>query len=211
MPTPIENNARSRMEDFSTLLLGETGTGKGTAAAAIGRSGFIPFDRKTETFVESFKQSFVSINLSQFSETLIESELFGHKKGSFTGAVGDYKGVFDQCSPYGAILLDEIGEVPKQIQIKLLQILQERVYSPVGSHEKHRFQGRVIAATNRSMKKIRKEGIMRDDFFYRLCSDVITVPPLRQRIQEDPGELHALIARLIERMTGKFLTCAVSF
>jgi transcriptional regulator with GAF, ATPase, and Fis domain len=191
------------MEDFSTLILGETGTGKGTAAMSIGRSGFIPFDEKNERFVESFARSFVSLNLSQFSEALIESELFGHKKGAFTGAVEDYKGVFDRCSPYGAILLDEIGEVASPVQIKLLQVLQEREFCPVGSHAKRRFQGRVIAATNRTMEEIRNIGILRDDFFYRLCSDIITVPPLRQRIQEDSSELDDLLAHTVERMLGK--------
>ena len=131
----------NRMEDFSTLLLGETGTGKGTAAMAIGRSGFIPFSEQKTTFVESFTRSFVSLNLSQFPDTLIESELFGHKKGAFTGAVKDHRGVFDRCSPYGAILLDEIGELSTPIQIKLLQVLQDRKYSAVGSHIEGRFQG----------------------------------------------------------------------
>jgi transcriptional regulator with GAF, ATPase, and Fis domain len=192
-----------RMEDFSTLILGDTGTGKGTAAAAIGRSGFIPFDEKQESFAESFTESFIFLNLSQFPENLIESELFGHKKGAFTGAVDDYEGLFDRCSRHGAILLDEIGEVSIPVQIKLLQVLQERVFSPVGSHDEHRFQGRVIAATNRSLEELRGQGRMRDDFFYRLCSDIITVPPLRQRIQEDPGELDDLLAHTVHRLLGR--------
>ncbi len=192
-----------RMEDFSTLILGDTGTGKGTAAAAIGRSGFIPFDERTESFAESFTESFIFLNLSQFPENLIESELFGHKKGAFTGAVDDHEGVFDRCSRHGAILLDEIGEVSIPVQIKLLQVLQERVFSPVGSHDEHRFQGRVIAATNRTLEELRSQGRMRDDFFYRLCSDIITVPPLQQRIQEDPGELDDLLAHTVQRLLGK--------
>jgi len=134
----------AKMEDFSTLLLGETGTGKGTAAAAIGRSGFIPFNTKTGKFAESFTKTFIEINLSQFPETLIESELFGHKKGAFTGAVDSHNGLFSLSSPYGSIFLDEIGDVSVPIQIKLLKILQDRIFSPVGSHEKLRFDGRVI-------------------------------------------------------------------
>jgi len=192
-----------RMEDFSTLILGETGTGKGTAAAAIGRSGFIPFDETRECFAESFTETFVSLNLSQFPENLIESELFGHKKGAFTGAVDDYQGVFDRCRPHGSILLDEIGEVSVPVQIKLLQVLQEREYSPVGSHLRHRFNGRVIGATNRSLAELRREGRIRDDFYYRLCSDVIVVPPLRERIQQDPGELDELMTLIIRRLLGK--------
>ncbi|MFH1154355.1 MAG: sigma 54-interacting transcriptional regulator [Pseudomonadota bacterium] len=192
----------NRMEDFSTLLLGETGTGKGTAAMAIGRSGFIPFDRKKGCFAESFAQAFISLNLSQFPETLLESELFGHRKGAFTGAVDDYPGVFERCSSFGSILLDEIGEVPNHVQIKLLQVLQDRVFSPVGSHVKSRFKGRVIAATNRSVDDILEGRVFRDDFYYRLCSDIIEVPPLRERIQQDPSELDDLLDFTVRRMTG---------
>jgi transcriptional regulator with AAA-type ATPase domain len=191
-----------RMEDFSTLLLGETGTGKGTAAAAIGRSGFIPFDRKKQCFAESFTRGFVSINLSQFSETLIESELFGHRKGAFTGAVEAHQGLFARCSAHGAIFLDEIGEVSAPVQIKLLRVLQERTFSPVGSHEQIRFRGRVIAATNKPLEELRGAGGFRDDFYYRLCSDTITIPPLRQRLREDPRELEALLTHIMARIAG---------
>lgn len=200
-----ERHLWNRMEDFSTLLLGETGTGKGAAAAAIGRSGFIPFDEKRTCFAESFTRSFVALNLSQFPESLMESELFGHRKGAFTGAVEAHEGIFARCSAHGAIFLDEIGEVSVPVQIKLLQVLQDRTFSPVGSHERLRFRGRVIAATNRALDSLRGSGQFRDDFFYRLCSDVITVPPLRQRIQEDPRELDDLIGLIATRLTGEAL------
>ena len=193
----------NRMEDFSTLLLGETGTGKGTAAGAIGRSGFIPFDARKGCFVESFARSFIAINLSQYPETLIESELFGHRKGAFTGAVEEHRGVFDRCSPHGAIFLDEIGEVSEPVQIKLLQVLQEREFSPVGSHDRRRFEGRVIAATNRPLSDLRGNGRMREDFYYRLCADLLVAPPLRQRIRQDPRELDELLSLMVERILGK--------
>jgi len=192
----------NRMEDFSTLLLGETGSGKGTAAAAIGRSGFIPFNPNKGCFAESFTHSFLSLNLSQFSEALIESELFGHKKGAFTGAIEAHEGALARCSPHGAIFLDEIGEVSIPVQIKLLQVLQERTFSPVGGHEKLRFSGRVIAATNSRLDELRRQKVFRDDFYYRLCSDIITVPSLRQRIQELPSEIDLLIEMMVTRMTG---------
>lgn len=192
----------NRMEDFSTLILGPTGAGKGTAAAAIGRSAYIPFDENRGRFAASFTTTMTSLNLSQFSENLIESELFGHKKGAFTGAVGDYKGVFDRCSPYGAIFLDEIGEVSHTIQIKLLQVLQERRFTPVGSHESHRFSGRIFAATNRPLEELRSRKILRDDFFYRLCSDIIDIPSLHQRIGEEPQELRDLLAHTVTRILG---------
>ena len=193
----------NRMEDFSTLLLGETGTGKGASAAAIGRSGYIPFAEHQGTFEESFQRSFVALNLSQFPETLIESELFGHCKGAFTGAVASHQGAFARCSAHGSIFLDEIGEVNIPIQIKLLQVLQERTFSPVGSHQTQRFRGRVIAATNRSLEALRSGKLFRDDFFYRLCSDVVTVPPLRQRLEEAPEELAGLVEHLLHRLTGQ--------
>ena len=193
----------NRMEDFSTLLLGETGTGKGSAAAAIGRSGLIPFDPKKGQFAHSFMETFITINLSQFPESLIESELFGHRKGAFTGAVEDHEGLFERCSVHGALFLDEIGDISIPVQIKLLQVLQERTFTPVGSHRYKRFEGRVIAATNRSVEKLRKQGRFRDDFFYRLCSDIITVPTLRQRIEESPSELEQMVELIITRMTGE--------
>ncbi len=191
-----------RMEDFSTLILGETGSGKGAAAAAVGRSGCIPFDSRHGRFAESFTRTFLSINLSQYQENLIESELFGHRKGSFTGAMDHHEGIFARVSPHGALFLDEIGEVSIPVQIKLLQVLQERTFSPVGSHQRQRFSGRVIAATNTPLERLRGSGRFRDDFFYRLSSDVITVPPLRQRIAETAAELAALTTLLVTRITG---------
>jgi two-component system, NtrC family, response regulator HydG len=192
----------NRMEDFSTLLLGETGTGKGSAAAAIGRSEFIPYRPHERRFATNFADSFIAINLSQFPENLIESELFGHRKGAFTGAIDHHQGIFERCNAHGALFLDEIGEVAVPVQIKLLQVLQERTFTPVGGREKKRFSGRVIAATNRQLDALRREGRFRDDFFYRLCSDVIEVPTLRRRIAESPSELEQLVRLLVARVTG---------
>lgn len=197
------DNLSNRMEDFSTLLLGETGTGKGEAAAAIGRSGFIPYLRDKRRFAASFSDSFIAINLSQFPESLIESELFGHRKGSFTGAIDHHAGVFERCNAHGALFLDEIGEVSAPVQIKLLRVLQDRTFTPLGSHEAQRFAGRVIAATNRSWAELRAEGRFRDDFYYRLCSDVIQVPTLRERIAASPRELEDLVRLLVMRITGE--------
>lgn len=193
----------NRMEDFSTMLLGETGTGKGMASSAIGRSGFIPFDDKKGCFRESFAKSFISINLSQYQVQLIESELFGHKKGAFTGAIEAHIGIFSRCSPHGAIFIDEIGDVSIPVQIKLLQVLQERIFTPVGSHRSEKFHGRVIAATNQPISQLRKEGKFREDFYYRLCSDVIEVPPLRKRLEENPEELQEILTFIVERIVGK--------
>ncbi len=198
-----ERHLWDRMEDFSTLLLGETGTGKGTAAAAIGRSAFIPFDERRACFAESFARNFIALNLAQFPETLIESELFGHRKGAFTGAVESHEGLLARCSPHGAIFLDEIGDVSIPIQIKLLHVLQERTFSPVGSHEQVRFRGRVIAATNRPLDSLRQGGLFREDFFYRLCSDMIEVPPLRQRLREDAHELMRLVGHILMVTVGE--------
>jgi hypothetical protein len=198
-----ERHLWERMEDFSTLLLGETGTGKGTAAAAIGQSGYIPYDEKRGRFAESFTHSFIALNLSHFPVTLIESELFGHCKGAFTGAVQAHQGVLARCSPRGAIFLDEIGDVSVPVQIKLLQVLQDRTFCPVGTHEPVRFRGRVIAATNHPLETLRRQKLFRNDFFYRLCSDIIEVPPLRQRLEEDPGELRQLIMHALNSILGQ--------
>jgi len=192
-----------RMDDFSTLLFGETGTGKGEAAAAIGRSGFIPYLRDKRRFAATFSDSFIAINLSQYPETLIESELFGHRKGSFTGAIEHHVGVLERCSAHGALFLDEIGEASAQIQINLLRVLQDRTFVPLGSREERRFAGRVIAATNRSWTELRGEGRFRDDFYYRLCSDVIPLPTLRDRIASSPRELDELVRVVVSRIVGE--------
>lgn len=192
----------NRMEDFSTLLLGETGSGKGSAAAAIGRSVYIPFDPSGNRFRYGFTDTFIAVNLAEFPESLIESELFGHCKGAFTGAVDNHHGVFSRCSPCSSLFLDEIGDTSLGVQIKLLRVLQERSFTPVGSHRPQRFSGRVIAATHQSLADLRGQGKFRQDFFYRLCSDVITVPSLRQRLAETPTELDLLVQALVMRLLG---------
>jgi len=196
-----ERHLYRRMQDFATIVLGETGAGKGAVAAAIGRSGFIPLDG--DRFAESFTQTFVPLNLSELPETLLESELFGHRKGAFTGAVDDHEGVFARSRKHGAIFLDEIGELAPSAQVKLLRVLQDRTFTPLGSHQSLRFEGRVIAATHRSITELRQSGRFRHDLYYRLCSDVIEVPPLRQRLAEEPKELDALLEVILRRITGE--------
>ena len=186
-----------KMEDFSTILLGKTGTGKGTVAAAVGFSGYIPYDPIKNCFVESFTKAFVSANLSQFTSSLLESEIFGHKKGAFTGANEDYPGLLGKSSPYGATFLDEIGEVEPDIQVKLLKVLQERVYQPVGSHLEKRLSGRIISATHIDPVALIQNGKLREDFYYRIATDVIVIPDLSKRIQEDPGEIEEIVAGVL--------------
>ena len=193
-----------KMEDFSTFLIGETGTGKGTAASAIGRSGYIGFDEKNNRFSTSFVDNFIEINLSQFPESLIESELFGHQKGAFTGAVESHRGVFSLCSEYGSIFLDEIGDASVPVQIKLLKVIEERTFTPVGSHKKMHFSGRIIAATNKEIGELSENNAsFRKDFYYRLCSNVINVPTLKQQLSEDPSTLSHLLSHTIEKIIGE--------
>ncbi len=192
-----------KLEDFSTLLLGETGTGKSRVARAIGCSGLIPFDLNQHRFKVNFTDSFQSINLSQYSSSLLESELFGHKKGAFTGAIDHHQGIFARCSAHGAVFIDEIGEIDIPTQVKLLNVIQDRIFSPVGSHELLRFSGRVISATNRNINQLRQKGGFRDDLYYRLCSDVIYIPGLKQRLQECPEELECLVFSLLQQVIKK--------
>ncbi len=197
-----EQQLLGRLEDFSTLLLGETGTGKGLAAAAIGRSGYIPYDSRNNRFATSFSRAFLAINLCQFPDSLLESELFGHARGAFTGAVHDYQGLFARSSRHGSVFLDEIGEINEQVQVKLLRILQERTFTPVGSHVSGRFAGRVIAATNRNINDLIDQGTFREDFYFRISTVSITLPSLRRRIRENPDELGELVRLLTSRIVG---------
>ncbi|MBK1649408.1 sigma-54-dependent transcriptional regulator [Rhabdochromatium marinum] len=192
-----------RMQDFSTLLLGETGSGKGSAAAAIGRSGTIPLSHDGRGFTHGLDQTFIATNLSELSESLIESELFGHRKGAFTGATDHHEGLFARCDAWGTLFLDEIGDVSLPVQTKLLRVLQERRFTPVGSHQTRRFAGRVVAATNRPLTELTAGHGFRRDFFYRLSGNIIALPSLRERLADCPDELGELTGALLGRMLGE--------
>ncbi|MBG90461.1 MAG: Fis family transcriptional regulator [Actinobacteria bacterium] len=199
-----ESNLLSQMAHFPVLLLGETGVGKGVAARAIGRSLFIPLDPDTGQFKANFMDVFVSVNLSELSESINESELFGHKAGAFTDASQDYDGIFGLSSPYGAIFLDEIGELPLPIQVKLLRVLQERTYYPVGSKVAQRCHGRFISATNRSLDELLSGDLLRSDFFYRISALVVNLPSLRDLLVQNQDDLKVLIQHTLNEIMGQF-------
>ncbi|MFA6108368.1 MAG: sigma 54-interacting transcriptional regulator [Candidatus Latescibacterota bacterium] len=168
--------------DATVLILGESGTGKERVAEAIHRHS----RRRGGPFVK--------VNCSALSEGLLESELFGHVKGAFTGAVRDAVGRFEQAAD-GSIFLDEIGDLTPQVQVKLLRVLQEREIERVGSGVAIRVDTRVIAATHRNLHQAMREGQFRQDLFYRLNVMPVEVPPLRNRKEDIP----LLVARFIER------------
>jgi transcriptional regulator with AAA-type ATPase domain len=192
-----------RMGDITTLVTGPSGAGKEIVARAIGMSRYIPFDPNDCCFTESYEGSFYPINLSALSPTLIESELFGHRRGAFTGAVSDRTGWFEVCPPLGTVFLDEIGEIELEIQVKLLRVLETRTFQRLGDTKDRKFRGKVIAATNRDLSHEMQEASFRQDLYYRLCSDIIVVPSLHERIAESPDELSILIAFLAERLAGE--------
>jgi DNA-binding NtrC family response regulator len=191
-----------KMGDVTTLVTGASGTGKELVARAIGLSRYKPFNPRTMTFNEDGPNAFHTLNLSALSPTLIESELFGHKRGAFTGALNDHVGWLETCGPKGTVFLDEIGELNPPIQVKLLRVLQERTYQSLGDTTTKHFTGKIIAATNRDLAKEVRAGRFREDFYYRLCSDMITTPTLHEQITDSPGELLNLILFLVKRMTG---------
>jgi transcriptional regulator with PAS, ATPase and Fis domain len=159
--------------EATILLQGESGTGKDLVAGAIhynsARNGM----------------PFVTVSCSALTETLLESELFGHVKGSFTGAIRDRVGRFEEANG-GTIFLDEIGEISPFIQVKLLRVLQEREIERVGESEKRKIDIRIIAATNRNLVNLVKTGNFREDLFYRLKVYPITIPPIRKRREDIP-------------------------
>ncbi|MFA6243176.1 MAG: sigma 54-interacting transcriptional regulator [Candidatus Hydrogenedentales bacterium] len=191
-----------KMGDITTLVTGPSGTGKELVARAIGLSRYISFDARAKRFTSNFTRCFYPINLSALSPALIESELFGHAKGSFTGAIADRAGFFEQCPSDGAVFLDEIGELDPPIQVKLLRVLQVRTFQRIGDPAVRRFEGKVIAATNRDPAKEMQEGRFRDDLYYRLCSDIIVTPRLREQLEGSPEQLHNLLLFITRRVAG---------
>jgi len=191
------------MVDITTLVMGPSGTGKELVARAIGLSRYVPFDPAANRFVENFTGTFHALNLSAFSPTLIESELFGHQRGSFTGAVADRAGWLELCEPLGTVFLDEVGELDHAIQVKLLRVLQSRQFQRIGDSQTRMFRGKIIAATNRDLAEEIRAGRFRTDFYYRLCADVIRTPSLAEQLQDTPDDLSRLVRFLAERVVGE--------
>jgi DNA-binding NtrC family response regulator len=171
----------------TVLIQGESGTGKELVARAIHYSG----DRVTEPFV--------GVSCAALAETLLESELFGHERGSFTGAVAQKKGKFELAQG-GTIFLDEIGDISPKLQLNLLRVLQERTFFRVGGSQQIDVDVRVIAATNRDLEKAVHEGQFRDDLYYRLNVINIHIPPLRERCEDIPLLAQHFVERLAHEM-----------
>jgi DNA-binding NtrC family response regulator len=194
----------SRMNEFATLITGPSGTGKELVARSIALSRYVPFDESRLVFEEDLTGLFFPINIAALPGTLVESELFGHKRGSFTGAVQDKRGWLEACPPLGAVFLDEIGDLDPEIQVKLLRVIETRSFQALGESQAqtHRFQGKLMAATNRNLGLAIRKGRFREDLYYRLCSDQIVTPSLRQQIDESPEVLHDLILFMSRRVAG---------
>ncbi|MDM7996276.1 MAG: sigma 54-interacting transcriptional regulator [Acidobacteriota bacterium] len=166
----------------NVLLLGETGTGKELAAKAI------------HALSPRRRGPFVALNCGALPEALLESELFGHKAGAFTGAIRDKAGRFALANG-GTIFLDEIAEIVPALQVKLLRVLQERSYEPLGATHSERTDARVIAATNKDLAEWVRTGLFREDLYYRINVVRIELPPLRQRKEDIPMLIHDFIRR----------------
>ena len=177
----LENARRVATSTATALISGETGTGKELVA------------RMIHQYSPRSNQPFITVNCGALSESLLESELFGHAKGAFTGAISDHKGRFEAASG-GTIFLDEIGEISENMQVRLLRVLQEMEVVRVGEHKTRKLDVRVIAATNRNLEEEVKAGNFRADLYYRLNVVYLQIPPLRHR-RED-------ITPLVEHFLG---------
>ncbi len=192
-----------RMAPVTTLITGPSGTGKELVAQAIGRSRYLAFDARARRFAVS---NYTPLNLSAFVPTLIESELFGHMKGAFVGAL-ERKGWLEQCSgPDDTVFLDEIGELDEAIQVKLLRVLQERASSGWARRRTNRgeFQGKIITATNRDLAAAMRAGRFREDFYHRLCDDHIATPSLAEQLA-DPERKRQEIPELVRFLASQLL------
>jgi DNA-binding NtrC family response regulator len=174
--------ARVAPSDASVLIRGESGTGKERVAREIHRAS------------SRADRPFVAVACNAFAEGMIESELFGHEKGAFAGAERRRIGRFELAEG-GTLLLDEVGDLARGVQVKLLRVLQERAFERVGGHETIRVNVRIIAATNRDLETAMRESRFRDDLYYRLNVVAIEVPPLRER----PEDVTALVACFLAR------------
>ena len=183
---------RAAASDSTVLLRGESGTGKEVAARAVHRGS------------PRAGKPFVAVNCATLSETLLESELFGHERGAFTGAVDRRTGKVEAADG-GTLFLDEVGEIPVSLQAKLLRFLQEREFERLGSNRPIRVDVRLVAATNRDLEKAIKEGTFREDLYYRLNVIALHLPPLRERREDIP-----LLASHFAAMTGQRLGRSVA-
>jgi transcriptional regulator with AAA-type ATPase domain len=193
----------SRMGDFATLITGPSGTGKELVARAIALSRYLPFDEGKLSFGSDPAGLFHPVNLAALAPTLVESELFGHRRGSFTGATEDRKGWLEVCPKSGTVFLDEIGDLDPGIQVKLLRVIETRQFQAVGDTASRRFEGKLIAATNRNLGEAMGHGRFREDLYYRLCSDLVTTPSLAEQLRESPDVLREMVLHLAQQAAGE--------
>ncbi len=191
----------ARMGEFATLITGPSGTGKELVARAIAQSRYVPFDDRRLTFAD--ETAFFPINISALSPTLVESELFGHRRGSFTGAVADRKGWLETCPELGSVFVDELGDLDPAIQVKLLRVIETRTFHPVGDTTGRQFRGKLITATNKDLGAMIGKGRFREDLYYRLCSDQVVTPSLADQLADSPGVLRELVFYMSRRVAGE--------
>jgi two-component system response regulator GlrR len=187
MQSVLEMVSRIAKIDSTVCISGESGTGKELIARAI----HLASDRKNKHFV--------AINCAALPEPLLESQLFGHEKGAFTGAVRSTKGLFTQAHE-GTIFLDEIGDMPLAIQAKLLRVLQERQFYPLGSEKPVEVDVRVIVATQKDLAEQVKQGLFREDLFYRIHVIPVHLPPLRERKEDIPPLVEHFLKKFSQQM-----------